>query len=61
MDAEAMVQLAERWTTVPRQQICYTEPVLVNQYVLAFTLTQSTKSEFLGSQFESSSHFADLQ
>ena len=31
MDAEAMVKLAERWTTVPQQQICITEPVVVNQ------------------------------
>ena len=34
MDAKAMVELAERWSTVPQQQICYTEPVAVNQSVL---------------------------
>jgi len=31
MDAKAMVELAERWTTVPPQQICFTPPVSVNQ------------------------------
>jgi len=36
MDARAMVQLAERWTTVPAQQICHTPPVIVNESVPFF-------------------------
>jgi hypothetical protein len=38
MDALAMVQLAEQWTTVPQQRICTTEVIRVNQYVLVFVV-----------------------
>ena len=31
MDADEMVKLAERWTTVPQQHICTSDVVMLNQ------------------------------
>lgn len=35
MDADKMVQLAEKWTTVPDQHLCYSQKFAQPTYVLA--------------------------